>query len=371
MLRFIIITLAIQYVYAISALGGSFGSGFLISNSGHIVTCEHCVPEGSRIAVLTQDGLSLEAIVVFRDKDLDLACLKIEATTKSFFPIGDSEGLKILDDIYVFGFPLPSSIGSELSASKGTLNAIRNHGGLQLLQVDAPVNPGNSGGPILDGGGDVVGVAVSKLDPLKSIERLGTIPERINFAVPSSVLRAELKKHGVAFASSGDRKDFEELRILASAATVQIIAAQSSTTGGEAGFSPGRVDKSLTDATIQAAAAYVQLGNSADLDSELSIYAPKVDYYDRGQQDLAYIRKDLTSLRKRWPERYYVVTSIDQVGVEAETKIGTATVHFRFALFKGEKFYKGEANTLLIFDLSTVDPKAIMVREYKTKKQKG
>ena len=356
---------------ALNSHAASFGSGFIISDTGHIVTCDHCVPDGSRIAVLTQDGLSHEATVVFRNAGLDIACLKIDKETKSYITIGDSTTAKILDQIYVFGFPLPSAIGSELSASRGSLNAIRNNEGLHLLQIDAPVNPGNSGGPVLNSTGAVVGVAVSKLDPLKSIDQLGTIPERINFAVPSSVLRAELQRNGVTFTSPSTPRDFESLRALASKATVQVVAASARPAEKAADSSLSQGGQSLSAIITQAAIEYVLLGNSADLDSELSIYAPKVDYYDRGLRDIGFIRDDLSALRKRWTERYYVITSVDQVGVDAKKALGTATVHFRFALFNGDKFYRGDGNTFLVFDLSTKQPKAILVREHKTRKKKG
>lgn len=371
-MRRIAVTIVIALVYgAFSAFAASFGSGFIFSESGHIITCDHCVPEGSRIAVLTHDGFSHEATLVFRNAELDLACIKIDKATKSYFSIGDSTAAKILDPIYVFGFPLPSAIGSELSASQGSLNAIRNKGGLHLLQIDAPVNPGNSGGPVLNSVGAVVGIAVSKLDPLKAIDQLGTIPERINFAVPSSVLRGELQRNGVAFTPQVTQHDLESLRLLASAATVQILAAPARREEQTPDSLKPDGEHSLSAITAQAAVNYVLLGNSSNLDAELSIYAPKVDYYDRGLRDFGFIRDDLSALRKRWPERYYVITSVDQVGVEPDKAIGTATVHFRFALFNGEKFYRGEAKTLLVFDLSTKQPKAILVREHKTRKQQG
>ena len=348
----------------------SFGSGFIISDSGHIITCEHCIPKGSFISVLTEDGYSHEAEVLFRNAELDLACLKINSQTKNFFPIGDSTTAKILDSIYVFGFPLPSAIGSELSASTGTLNAIRNRGGLSLLQIDAPVNPGNSGGPILDSSGAIIGVAVSKLDPIKAIKRLGTIPERINFAVPSSVLRGELKRRSISFKSPSKKMDFEELRTLASSATIQIITTAPESL--ERDVKPlKRQSNRLELANIgQAASKYVLLGNNPDLLSELSIYAPKVDYFNRGQRDLAFIKSDLEALRKRWPERYYVISSVDQIGANEDGTIGTATVHFRFALFNGDKFFKGDADAFLVFDLSQKEPKLILVREHKTRKEK-
>lgn len=368
------IVASIFFVFVLGTLASkaaSFGSGFIISDSGHIVTCDHCVPEGSRIAILTQDGLSYEATIVFRNAGLDIACLKIETATKSYFSIADSTTAKILDRLYVFGFPLPSAIGSELSASQGSLNAIRNNGGLHLFQLDAPVNLGNSGGPVLNSEGAVVGVAVSKLDPLKAIDQFGTIPERINFAVPSSVLRTELKRNGVTFTSPSAPRDFESLRALAAVATVQVVATPTRPVEQAADPSLPEDEKSLLSVATQAAIQYVLLGNSHDLNAELSGYAPKVDYYDRGVRDIDFIRADLAALRKRWTERYYVITSVDQLGVDADKALGTATVNFRFALFNGDKFYRGDASTFLVFDLSVKHPKVILVREHKTRKKKG
>ncbi len=130
-------------------------------------------------------------------------------------------------------------------------------------------------------------------------------------------------------------------------------------------------EQSLSAITAQAAIEYVLLGNSPDLNAELSIYSPKVDYYDRGLRDIGFIRDDLIALRKRWPDRYYVITSVDQVGVDANKALGTATVNFRFALFNSEKFYRGDAYSFLVFDLSAKQPKAILVREHYIRKQNG
>lgn len=74
--------------------------------------------------------------------------------------------------------------------------------------------------------------------------------------------------------------------------------------------------------------------------------------------------------KKRGPERYYVITAVDQVGIEAERAIGTATVQFRFALFNGNKLYKGDANSFPVFDLSGETPKAVRAREHKTRRER-
>jgi S1-C subfamily serine protease len=88
---------------------------------------------------------------------LDIAVLTSDKPSEQTLTIGDSEAVKLLDDLYIFGFPLASQIGSELSASHGTLNSRRSVSGKEWLQLDITINPGNSSGPILNASGQVVG----------------------------------------------------------------------------------------------------------------------------------------------------------------------------------------------------------------------
>lgn len=176
-----------------SAQSISTSTGFFLDGT-HIVTCAHCVSDSSRVVIVRSDNTRSEGTVVFADDELDIAVIKTDKPSPDTLGIGDSEAVKLLDDLYVFGFPLASSLGSELSASHGKLNSRRSMAGRQWLQFDATINPGNSGGPVLNSSGQVVGIAVARLDPLKMAKDIGTIPERINFAIPSSVIRMRLTR---------------------------------------------------------------------------------------------------------------------------------------------------------------------------------
>lgn len=92
--------------------------------------------------------------------------------------------MKVLDPIIAVGFPYAEKIGAELSAYDGKVNAIRESGRIPMLQIDANVNPGNSGGPVLNDRGEVVGIVVGKVDAVASLLKERNLPERINFAIP-------------------------------------------------------------------------------------------------------------------------------------------------------------------------------------------
>jgi S1-C subfamily serine protease len=99
-------------------------------------------------------------------------------------PLGPSADVKVLDSIITAGFPYAAKIGAELSAYDGKVNAIRESGRIPTLQIDANVNPGNNGGPVLNDRGEVVGIVVGKVDRVASFLTEGGLPERINFAIP-------------------------------------------------------------------------------------------------------------------------------------------------------------------------------------------
>jgi len=176
---------------------GGTCSGFFVDKT-HLVTCAHCVPNNTTLEVIYGDAKA-PAQVTFVDTSLDIAVLTCMLPDTQPLKIGDSDSLQLLDDLYVFGFPLARALGLELSASEGKLNARRNAFGKHWLQLDAVINPGNSGGPIVNRRGQLVGIAVAKLAPITVTEALRLLPERINFAIPSAVLRTRLTEARVPF----------------------------------------------------------------------------------------------------------------------------------------------------------------------------
>lgn len=174
----------------------SFGTGFFVNNQGYILTNDHVV-SGCR-TLMDRAGKPLH--IVDREAGADLALLKSDKSPASsaIFRIGPVP--KVGDAVVAFGFPLPDVLSSEGNVSTGVLSATS---GLQddprFIQISAPVQPGNSGGPLFDTSGHVVGVVVAKLDALRVALATGDVPQNVNFAVHWAEVRAFLDKQGVRY----------------------------------------------------------------------------------------------------------------------------------------------------------------------------
>ena len=127
----------------------SSGSGFIIHPDGYILSNNHVVDGADKIDVVLHDGAICRAKVIETDPYKDLALLKIEASGLTA-PLGDSDELEVAETVMAVGFPLSDIIGSATaSAFEGKLNARRDDK-IEMLQIDAAVNPGNSGGPLVN-----------------------------------------------------------------------------------------------------------------------------------------------------------------------------------------------------------------------------
>ncbi len=121
----------------------------------------------------------------------------IPATIASF---RSGRGIRPGDSVVAIGFPLRSVLAHEAIVTTGTVSALagpRNN--RSLMQITAPVQKGNSGGPVLDLGGNVVGIVVSKLDALKIARKTGDLPQNVNFAVNASAARIFLDAEGIKY----------------------------------------------------------------------------------------------------------------------------------------------------------------------------
>ena len=148
--------------------------------------------------MMTDRG-ALPARVVRLDERNDLALLFVENAGKvAFANFRASPGIRSGDGVVVAGFPLPTVLQNGLNVTLGNISSLAGLGGNSaLLQMTAPVQPGNSGGPLLDMAGNVVGVIVSKLDALVMAKETGDIPQNINFAVQGTIARLFLEAQGL------------------------------------------------------------------------------------------------------------------------------------------------------------------------------
>lgn len=171
------------------------GSGFVVSPQGHVLTNLHVVKDAKDIRVPgLEQPLSVRAI----DALTDLALLQMakESDNMASFPTGKPP--RAGDGVVVVGFPLHGLLASGPSVSAGNISALAGPGdNPNLLQITCPVQPGNSGGPLLDEAGRVVGVVVGKLDAAKVAKAFGDAPQNVNFAISGTVAQEFLRAHGV------------------------------------------------------------------------------------------------------------------------------------------------------------------------------
>lgn len=132
------------------------GSGFIISDDGYIITNNHVIDKASKIIVTLHDGKELTGEVIGTDERTDLALIKVEATDLKPLEIGVSDDLKKGQWVLAIGSPF----GLDSTVTAGIVSAINRDTGdyLPFIQTDVAVNPGNSGGPLIDLSGKVVGV---------------------------------------------------------------------------------------------------------------------------------------------------------------------------------------------------------------------
>ncbi|MBK9031488.1 MAG: trypsin-like peptidase domain-containing protein [Myxococcales bacterium] len=200
-----------------------------------VVTNNHVVASGGTITVLDSQGRMHAATVARAASDVDLAALTVPTATGIVpLPIGRDASLGL--HVFTIGFPMPSMLGVDPKFSEGSISGLSGLGLDWLYQVSVPVQPGNSGGPLVDDDGAVVGVVVAKLRADKVTAATGVAPENVNFAVKGAALRRFLADSGVsATGVAGPRAD-AIARV--SAAVCQILVEAAPRGPGGAGPGP-------------------------------------------------------------------------------------------------------------------------------------
>jgi len=167
------------------------GSGVVISAQGHIVTNAHVVEGSQRLEVVLADGKTLPAELVGSDPFADLAVIKIEAGAAPAATFGDSDGLLPGDTVIAIGSPLGDLTNTVtvgvVSAMNRSLETVSGYQMEGLLQTDAAINRGNSGGPLVDLRGEVVGINTLVL---RGGGSSGVAAEGLGFAIPSNSVKA-------------------------------------------------------------------------------------------------------------------------------------------------------------------------------------
>jgi len=226
-----------------------YGSGFIISADGVVITNQHVTQGAEQIVVTTRDGRDFPAKILGEDPLTDIAVLKLDATTLPTAPLGKSTDLMIGEWVVAVGNPFAYLLGNtEPTVTAGVVSAVgRNllpsegQSGIYvgMIQTDAPINPGNSGGPLANALGDVVGVNSSIFTSSGGSVGIG-------FAIPiERALRVadELRRFGkVRRAWVGlDVAGAEDLRGWKKAGGLRVTQVAAGGPAGRAGVAPGDV----------------------------------------------------------------------------------------------------------------------------------
>jgi len=166
----------------------SWGSGFIISPDGYIITNNHVIDKAKKIVITLKDGRKFDAEVIGTDPEIDIALLKIKAKNLKYVPLGDSDKVKVGEWVIAIGNPLmyDHTVTAGIISAKGR----KLGSGLEsFLQTDAAINFGNSGGPLVNMKGEVIGVNTA----------ISAQGQNIGFAVPINMVKEiipDLKKYG-------------------------------------------------------------------------------------------------------------------------------------------------------------------------------
>ena len=199
---------AIPFITLLSSAGlaqgssVSSGSGIVI-NAGDILTNFHVVDRCNKIEVKLPGERAEDAISIAQDPKNDLAVVRINTPAKAVASFRDGAPARVGDTVLALGYPLSGVLASSANLSVGIISALAGLGDdSRFLQISAPVQPGNSGGPLIDTSGHVVGIVTGKLNAIAVAAFTGDIPENINFAIKPEVAKAFLESRGIKYSTA-------------------------------------------------------------------------------------------------------------------------------------------------------------------------
>jgi S1-C subfamily serine protease len=209
--------------WELPAPSSSFGTGFFVFLPGYILTNQHVV-DGCRTATVSRPGYPIsDARIVGTDSTNDLALLMTNMGTKMVPPF--RIGARVGENIFVYGFPLAGLLSSSGNFTVGNITSVAGLGDdSRIMQISAPVQPGNSGGPLLDKFGNVVGIVVSKLNAMRLAQVTQDMAQNVNFALKASIAANFLEVNNISTRAGSNAEALEvtEIAERAKQFTVQV-----------------------------------------------------------------------------------------------------------------------------------------------------
>ena len=180
----------------------SSGSGTIINEAGTVLTNAHVVSHCATLEVVHNQERHAAKLLT-RDEINDLAVLKFNTVTPYYATLRKPVKVRLAEPVVVFGYPLLGLLAEQIHVTSGEITALSGlRDDSRFLQISAPVQPGNSGGPVVDKSGFLIGVATGKLDSVAVAGITGDIPQNVNFALSGSIVVNLLDIHKIRYYSS-------------------------------------------------------------------------------------------------------------------------------------------------------------------------
>ena len=191
---------------------GTVGTGFFVNNEGYVITNYHVVKLSENNTKIMFRNKEKDAKMIAFDEILDIALLKVEVKNKNYIKFSNSSPKKA-QSILVAGYPYGKYISDDLKITSGIINSLKGiKNNTSMLQIDATVNPGNSGGPIVDkDSGSLVGVATMKLSKDYTKAAFGVESENTNYGIKSSQVKDFLEANNVSVSIKKNKLNITEL----------------------------------------------------------------------------------------------------------------------------------------------------------------
>jgi len=191
------------------------GSGFFVSSDGSVITSRHVVEGCAEVTVTPTFGEMKLATAVIPDDRADIALLRTSGGAPSIAPLVPRKGPEVIGPAFVIGYPELGMVTIEpVLTDVEVLHRESTTPFGPAIVVSGDVRKGNSGGPLLDGGGDVIGVVVAKVDSVNVYRTTGEVVREIGLALPSEVLHRFLASHGVTHREAQRRPPQPNARVL-------------------------------------------------------------------------------------------------------------------------------------------------------------
>jgi len=185
-----------------------FGTGFFVNNDGIAITNAHVVESCNGSLFSAVEGKASPIIVTASDRENDLAALKLTWRSETYAQFRVGPPVRQGEQVVIYGYPLSGALASQGNLSTGIVNALAGlFNDTRELQISAPIQPGNSGGPALDESGNVIGIVTSKLNAINAARITGDIPQNVNFAVKASVVANFLDANGIRYETTTAKRD--------------------------------------------------------------------------------------------------------------------------------------------------------------------